>query len=190
MKTEELILYEIKKERGSGKKLIPYFVCKCKNNSCEKLTYRDKSSFSKWSGYCRYCSNLIKLSKARLVPNPTVKKPYEALYNNLIKHANSKNINMTLTFDEFLEFTEIKKCHYCSEEIKWTKNNLTKNGSRYNLDRMDNSKGYEKTNLVTCCWKCNNSKGNRYSYEEWFGMTSYFRNLKGELACAGEEIAK
>jgi hypothetical protein len=178
MKNEELVIEEIKKERGSVKKLISYFKCKCKNQNCEKITYRDKYSLHKWSGYCRKCSNLIKLQKARSVPNPTVKKPYEALLNNIIKNANKKKINISLSYEDFLEFTKIDKCQYCYEKISWAKNNLTKNGFRYNLDRMDNSVGYKKSNLIVCCWRCNNSKGNRYSHEEWYGMTEYFRKLK------------
>jgi hypothetical protein len=179
MKNVELVLEEVKKERGSVKKLISYFKCKCLNKNCTKITHRDKYSLHKWSGYCRRCSNLIKLEKARSVPNPTVKRPYEALFNNLLKHANARNIFISLNYLEFLEFTKIDECQYCYEKVTWAKINLTKNGSRYNLDRMDNSKGYEKSNLIVCCWRCNNSKGDRYSHEEWFGMTSYFRNLKG-----------
>jgi hypothetical protein len=181
MKNQELILEEVKKERGSIKKLVSYFKCRCKNENCTNIIYRDKYCLSNWSGNCKRCANLIKLKKARLVPNPTVKRPYEALYNNLLKNAIEKSIKVTLTYIEFLEFTKINNCQYCYEEVKWTKVNLFKNGSRYNLDRMNNSNGYEKSNLIVCCWRCNNSKGNRYSHEEWYGMTKYFRDMRSNL---------
>lgn len=96
-------------------------------------------------------------------------------YNNLVKHATAKNKQLDLTFEEFKHFTQYEKCHYCYSPIFWTKNNLAKNGSKYNLDRKDNNLGYTFTNLVPCCWRCNNARGALYSYEEWFGMTEFFR---------------
>ena len=46
------------------------------------------------------------------------------------------------------------------------------------MDRKDNNKGYEKDNVVPCCWRCNNGRGNLFSYEEWYGMTGYLRKPK------------
>jgi len=78
---------------------------------------------------------------------------------------------MDITFEQFLEFTNISECHYCNSPIVWKKS-----GSRtYNLDRKDNNKGYLLNNLVVCCYKCNKGKREIYTYEEWYGMTEYFR---------------
>lgn len=143
--------------------------------SCLDLVKRRLSGLDKWSGLCKRCSNLIKLEKARTVPNPADGKPYEALYNNLVYKASKRGVSANITYLEFLEFTRIKECHYCNTVIKWSIRNLLKNGSKSNLDRKDNLIGYSKENCVVCCWKCNNSKGNRYSYEEWYTMNRCFR---------------
>jgi hypothetical protein len=173
-----LILRTVKRPRGSSNRLIPYYECKCANVECGNITFRDVNKNLKWSGYCRPCSNRLKLAKARTVPNPADGEPYEALFNSLKKCANEKGKDCSLTFSEFVGFTKFDQCHYCYTEIKWTVRNLTKNGSRYNLDRLDNDKGYHKDNCVPCCWRCNNGKRNLFSYEEWFGMTEYLRNKK------------
>jgi hypothetical protein len=37
----------------------------------------------------------------------------------------------------------------------------------YNLDRKDATKGYFRDNCVACCARCNRSKSNTFSFEEW-----------------------
>jgi 5-methylcytosine-specific restriction endonuclease McrA len=103
------------------------------------------------------------------------KTPYKGTYGILRKHAKRRSIELSMTYEEFLPFTEELQCHYCLSDIVWIKHGKV---NAYNLDRIDNEKGYSKENCVVCCWKCNNSKGNRYSHEEWYGMTEYFRRNK------------
>jgi hypothetical protein len=110
--------------------------------------------------------------------------PFQATFNELKKTSARRDFECNLTFIEFLDFTNETKCHYCYSEIKWNPYTKDDNGKvlsrAYNLDRKDSVKGYSKENCVVCCWRCNQTKNNVYSYEEWFGMTSYFRNRKNE----------
>jgi len=76
-----------------------------------------------------------------------------------------------LSFDEFLKFTEIKNCHYCDGGIVWREYSRLEalkdgRGFGYNLDRVNNDKGYEKENLVVCCTFCNQLKRNLLTYED------------------------
>lgn len=75
-----------------------------------------------------------------------------------------------------LEFTKINHCTYCNSVINWN----TKNNDRYNLDRMDNSKGYTKDNLTVCCWICNNTKSNRFTHEEFIKLKPILTNIMKE----------
>jgi hypothetical protein len=43
------------------------------------------------------------------------------------------------------------------------------------LDRRDNSLGYVPGNVVVACKRCNYGKSDDFTYEEWLGMTEYFR---------------
>jgi hypothetical protein len=49
--------------------------------------------------------------------------------------------------------------------------------------------GYVEVNVVGCCKRCNIAKGNRFTYDEWYGMTEYFRRATGELTCLGVSSA-
>jgi len=164
--------------KNNTRRRVYFFVC----DECKGEVKGTKSEIVKRkSRLCRYCSNQIKLNKARIVGNCNRSRPYESLYKNVKSLSIRKEIVFLLSYEEFLEFVEIKNCFYCGEDIKWSKFNTKKNGYKYNLDRKKSDLGYVKENLVVCCWRCNNSKSNRYTYEEWYGMTEYFRHQASEL---------
>jgi len=127
------------------------------------------------------------LSCGRSGPHPWKRiRPFESLFNKF-QRAISGAIRQdrkvvkresTLTYEEFVTFTASDKCHYCWSPIAWSEFDIAKNGTRYNLDRKDNSRGYDVDNLVVCCKDCNAAKGSRYDYETWFAMTEVLRNRK------------
>lgn len=145
-----------------------FYSFKCANNNCNNVVSIKKSDFKyRKTGLCKKCSNLIKLDYSRKNFVSSKLKPYEALYNSIIKLCKEKQINISITFEEFLEFTKINNCVYCNSEVTWVKYNISKNGYRYNLDRKDSTIGYKKDNLVVCCWRCNDLKSNKFSFEEF-----------------------
>lgn len=80
------------------------------------------------------------------------------VYNSYRSSAKQRKLNFELELDYFYELLQ-KNCHYCNTQKsrRWVINNceLTYNG----IDRLDNTKGYTIENSVTCCTKCNMSKG-------------------------------
>ena len=148
------------------------FIFKCINIDCNNEIQMKIHDAHKVSGRCRPCSDK---KSAKLRGLNYRKNPYEALYNNFKKRSKKYNKQNDITYTQFLIFTNEKSCHYCFDNLYWTEYNVTKNGSSYNLDRKDNKKGYSLDNCVACCWKCNESKKDNYSYKEWYGMTEYFR---------------
>jgi hypothetical protein len=92
-------------------------------------------------------------------------RPYEAIFNTLRRSAKRSQKEITLTYEDFLAFTSIMHCHYCGQQIIWNKHNAR--SSIYNLDRVDNTQGYVKNNLVVCCKRCNYAKADRFTYDEW-----------------------
>ena len=41
------------------------------------------------------------------------KYPYKKIYNKVLKCAKDKKLDVDLTYEEFVDFTKIKNCHYC-----------------------------------------------------------------------------
>lgn len=103
------------------------------------------------------------------------KMPYKRTYTKLLASSKRKKQKCDISYDDFINFTKIKLCHYCFKPIKWVAHG--KKVTAYYLDRKDNSIGYTKDNCVVCCTRCNLTKSDKYDYEEWFGMTEYFRRM-------------
>lgn len=59
-----------------------------------------------------------------------------------------------LTDEQFISYWK-KPCEYCGDEI-----------NTIGLDRIDNSRGYETDNIISCCETCNKMK-NHYSVEKF-----------------------
>jgi hypothetical protein len=102
-------------------------------------------------------------------------RPFEAIYNRIFKH--SKN-PVSLSYEEFTEFTCNNECHYCGCSIGWEKFNPER--LAYNLDRKDNSLGYSKENCVVCCKECNYIKGARFTYVQMLQIGNLIKVWRNE----------
>jgi hypothetical protein len=80
--------------------------------------------------------------------------------------AGRRDQKVELTYENFLSFTSIKECHYCGTSILWSIRADQKT-LRHNLDRKDNSIGYTLDKCVVCCYDCNVTKGDRFTYKEF-----------------------
>lgn len=85
-----------------------------------------------------------------------------------------------LTLDDFMKITS-EPCHYCGmEPVQITHPKNTNGEYVYNgIDRVDNSIGYVKENVVPCCKRCNVAKLN-YSVDDflnWVKRVAEYNNL-------------
>lgn len=74
--------------------------------------------------------------------------------------AKKRNISYELTTEEFNEIIS-SECHYCGDKLTNTKKGQGKTSGDFHytgIDRLDSSEGYTTSNVVACCWKCNNMK--------------------------------
>lgn len=69
-------------------------------------------------------------------------------YRQYVNSANRRKIDLTLSESEMISIY-FMPCHYCGH----------KPGKLNGIDRIDNTKGYCKGNVVPCCKLCNFMKG-------------------------------
>lgn len=117
----------------------------------------------KHSGLCCSCSH-----KGR---------PYQSAYTQLLGNSR-RGIDVSLTYEEFISLCESPRCHYCGATINRSLTRGEPGYRGYFLDRMDNAKGYSKSNCVPCCWSCNQAKGNRYSYDEFLAISQLLASVR------------
>lgn len=134
------------------------------------------ADLKRMSGRCRMCadkhSGPITGLKLRL-------EPFSALYRRFCYDRKRTHTDYDLSYEDFLGFTKESECHYCGAAIIWPMHNLSKNGYRSNLDRKDNSLGYLKSNVVVCCWPCNETKSDRFTYEQFLEIGNLIRKWEG-----------
>jgi len=74
------------------------------------------------------------------------------------RRAKRKNIEITLTEDEFIELVT-SNCHYCGKDWKTETRRVNKvSVNMLTIDRKDSKLGYHKSNCVSCCKQCNTIK--------------------------------
>ena len=84
------------------------------------------------------------------------------------RNSKRRNIEFSLTFEEFEELTK-QKCYYC--------NSYSVGKDYCGIDRIDSNIGYELCNCVSCCKNCNLAK-NDLTYEEFKEfITKVFKNF-------------
>lgn len=159
---ENAIRMEKQPRKSGGPRTI--FVFQCDHAGCRKeIKVRTGNDLLVSSGKCGAHSH--------------VKRPFESIYNSLKN--DWRKTPVELSYEDFLDFTKHNACHYCTANIPWVEFGTVDGefiSRSYFLDRKDNEGSYSVQNCVVCCTRCNRAKGNRYSYEEWYGMTTYFRD--------------
>lgn len=161
-------------QKGKYKLRQTVFVFKCK--ICPIEIEVRKPDLKKVSGLCRQCADISAAIKRH---DKARKHPYVVLWNKFTYDRKRFGQSNDLTFPQFLEFTNIKSCHYCDTQIEWAPFRDMPKGHRYNLDRKDNSKGYSIENCVVCCWECNELKGARLTYGEMLVVSEALKKHRG-----------
>lgn len=106
-------------------------------------------------------------------------RPYQHVYGYLTAVARHRQLDVSLTYEELLEFTKIDECTYCGSKIEWEMWSSAGNSysKAYNLDRKDNAKGYSKDNCVVCCTACNFIRQDKLTHEEMLVLSSGLREI-------------
>lgn len=139
----------LKKVKSRVKGNNALYECKCK--LCGRIFQKNSSWLSNKKFKSCGCKN-------KLIKQPPGMASAKDIYQGYLRNAKKRNIEFNINFENFVEIC-IKECFYCGSAPRQL-SKISKNGEFYynGIDRLDNSKGYNKENIVTCCGICNRMK--------------------------------
>lgn len=162
-----IFLREEKKLKYGKSRTYTIIKCEdCKEVEVEILMSEFKKG--KCKGVCRKCSAERSRQANRL-------QPFETKFKKLVYNAKRRNINCNLSYENYLDFTEIKFCHYCEKKINWDPYYAP---DCHFLDRKNNNVGYIVNNCVICCFSCNDLKSNEFTYEEFMLLAPVLKQIR------------
>ena len=97
--------------------------------------------------------------KSRQELNKKAREKPAARYATLLREAPKRGITVSLTKEEFIKIIE-QPCYYC--KYKLCDPVKTSSG----LDRIDNNKGYQIDNVLSCGMVCNHIRNEHLTVEE------------------------
>ena len=145
--------------------------CLCE---CGKFTIRTGSSLvysAKHADYMITCG-------CRKTDKRSVQTYLNSKYNTYIQNAKKRKLIFALTQEVFC-FLIQQKCYWCKSKPKLPDKtcnyslNLGIPIETNGIDRYDNNLGYESTNCVPCCERCNKIKNN-LSGEEFLNLIDVY----------------
>jgi len=169
------------RQYGSTKKRRWLSICDCGNKTesdTSQLTSGKKLS-------CGCYATEVAAENGRKSRSSVRKK--EASFNimkgNYIRSAKKRGLEWQLTDDEVKSLFE-ENCFYCGLEPSNNYKNTYYNMKYSGIDRIDNSVGYIKNNVVSCCKTCNHAKATMSQKEffYWiFKVSDHLFRIKSEL---------
>lgn len=157
--------------------------CKINKSFCD--FYRDKSKKFCLETYCKACS-LIRRRKYKTKPYSTneLHKRYikfrnlaKTKFHSIKTNCPRRGVEFNLNKEEFIEWydTSKKNCFYCGRQLT----QFERGSDSLTIDRVDNAIGYEITNIVLCCRRCNIIKGSWFTSQEMAGIaTKYLKDRR------------
>ena len=135
-----------KKTGKSGKVAYWECLCDCGNGYVAR-------AFNLKSGQLISCGCAYKDMGKRMI-KPDNAHPKNTLYNLYVQRCKKRKISLSMDKESLIKLVSLD-CYYCG--IDYTINRKQKYGEfKCNgLDRIDNNKGYEIDNVLTCCQYCN-----------------------------------
>lgn len=130
---------------------------------CDCGLQKNIAAYSLINGNSKSCGCLLK----EINSLPVGVAAMHAVHRNYTRTAKERNLQFTLTMQEFKELTS-SNCYYCGsspnqkiEKVDTPKNPMNGNYIYNGIDRVDNEQGYNFENCVPCCKFCNHAKSNR-----------------------------
>lgn len=126
---------------------------KCNEDNCHNIVSRNVP-------FCFSCYHRRHMAEAIYTP--------QQRYNQAKRNAKKREIIFELTLEQYKSLV-IQPCYYCEEIYR---------RCGVGLDRINNSMGYELSNVLPCCGDCNTIRGNKLTVEETKQVIKLLQNTR------------
>jgi hypothetical protein len=130
--------------------------------------------YRKKNGLCRHCGQpvcdrSIVFCEKHLSDHRRQCTGKATRYSSTKNNAKRRGVPFEITAREFNEWIlkESRTCHYCGVQEQQLSEHKRNKQRRLTIDRKDNSQGYKLDNICLACFRCNSTKSNFFSYENW-----------------------
>lgn len=157
---------------------IPIWLCKCDCGNYKEVT---TCALSNGQHSCGCSLEYYRKNHTNARKLPKGEAQFNNLYTSYQYRAKKKRIIFKISKEDFRKLTS-NNCFYCNSKPSTFcgKNKIKSNGYYVHngLDRINSSKGYIKTNVVTCCEICNKAKRDLTleKFTEWIKMLTIHAN--------------
>lgn len=151
---------------------------------CECGTEKELSKWDVIGGKSKHCGCKIKAGDRVLIVD---REEYmsNTIYKEYQKSARKRGLSFSLEFNFFKNIVK-EKCHYCGIFNHSTRTD-SNTGHKYDyvgIDRKYNDVGYEISNVVPCCFRCNRMKSTT-NYDDFLDIIQKIHN--NVIMVGGEE---
>ncbi len=81
-----------------------------------------------------------------------------------------KGLGFDISKEDYIQLVR-QPCYYCGGSLGAT---------GLGLDRIDNSVGYNISNVLPCCKDCNRTRGDRYTVEETKAIIDFIKEFRSK----------
>ena len=146
------------------------------NCSCECGNQHVSSGYNLRSGQTISCGCAYKDMGKRMI-KPNNEYPKNTLYNLYVQRCRKRNIALSLSKDELIKIVQ-NPCHYCGLDYSINKKQKYGEFKCNGLDRIDNNKGYEESNILPCCQYCNAIRMDVLTVEETSRVIVFLKKIR------------
>lgn len=105
--------------------------------------------------------------------------------SKIVTHCPTSRSKASKMISSYKHKDKINGVSICDIDIDWMLENITNkpcvycgDTHRVGCDRIDNTKGHTKDNVVPCCYECNCAKNSNFTYDEMLLIGETIRKIK------------
>jgi len=169
-------------------------ICKVSKSLDSENYHKDKSRLNGFMYSCKECEKVrtkIKPKRENRIFNSEQKarrkivqlkyyKTLETAFHRVMSYKaidKKKGLEFDLTITWYKENIEGNSCYYCDDAE-----------SGIGCDRIDNSQGHTKLNVVPCCKLCNITRMNNFTHDEMIILGRTIKQLKKSRVLAADAL--